>query len=237
MARRPFAGRSTFVENIPTQQRARNRTHNEILIMKTPKRILGILAVGAFGLAALPAMAQSTSTDLAKKELELKQQQLALEKAKLEVKQSEQLDLEKAKIDLEYQKLELEKARRDLMVKETADRIDMQLQGEVLFDTNQAVIKPTAAESLKKVALVLATFPDGKVTVTGYADSRGSDAVNMKLSRDRAEAVKTWLLAKSGVSSERVTAMGMGEEAPAASNETAAGRELNRRVEISVSKL
>lgn len=204
--------------------------------MKTPKRILGILAVAMLGLTPVSLIAQ-TDTSIAAKELDLKKQQLDLDKAKLEVKKVDQLDLEKAKLDLEYQKLELEKAKRDLMVKETSDRIDMQLQGEVLFDTNQAVIKPSAAESLKKVALILATFPDGKVTVTGYADSRGSDAVNMKLSRDRAEAVKTWLLAKSGASSERITAMGMGEEGPAASNETAAGREQNRRVEISVAKL
>lgn len=202
--------------------------------MKTPTRLLGILAVATF----MPFAAYAESDpSIAAQEIELKQKQLELEKAKLEAQKTEQLDLEKAKLDLEYQKLELEKAKRELMVKETADRIDMQLQGDVLFDTNQAVIKPAAQESLKKVALILATFPDGKVTVTGYADSRGSDAVNLKLSRDRAEAVKTWLLAKSGASSERITALGMGEEAPAASNETAAGRELNRRVEISVAKL
>jgi len=204
--------------------------------MKMPFLIAGILGVAMLGFSAASLSAQS-SPDLAAQELELKKQQLELEKARLEAKKSEQLDLEKAKLDLEYQKLELEKARRELMVKETADRLDMQLQGDVLFDTNSAAIKPGAEETLKKVALVLATFPDGKVTVTGFADARGSEEVNLKLSRDRAEAVKTWLLARSGVSSERILAVGMGEENPAASNQTAAGRELNRRVEISVEKL
>lgn len=210
------------------------RTH---ILMKTPTRLLGILAAVTLGLSATELRAQTTSSDITAKELDLKKQQLDLDKAKLEAQKTDQLDLERAKLDIEYQKLELEKAKRDLAVKETADRIDMQLQGDVLFDTNQAGIKPAAQETLKKVALILATFPDGKVVVTGYADSRGSDAVNMKLSRDRAEAVKTWLLAKSGVSSERVKAMGMGEEAPAASNDTSVGRELNRRVEVSLSKL
>ena len=112
----------------------------------------------------------------------------------------------------------------------------MELQGDVLFDTNQAVIKPGAKDSLDKVAIVLAAFPTGKVIVTGHTDSQGSEAMNMQLSRDRAEAVKTWLLAKTGASSERVIAKGEGEGAPVASNDTSAGRQLNRRVDISVAK-
>jgi outer membrane protein OmpA-like peptidoglycan-associated protein len=176
------------------------------------------------------------ASDVAAQELELKKKELELEKSKAEGQKLQQLEVEKAKLDVEKQKLELEKAKRDLQVKETQDRIDMQLQGDVFFDTNQAVIKPSAKDTLDKVAIVLAAFPTGKVVVTGHADSRGSNAMNLKLSHDRAEAVKTWLLAKSGVSSERVIAIGEGEDAPIASDDTPEGRQLNRRVDISVAK-
>lgn len=205
--------------------------------MKTLK-YLPLLAAAGLSLASPIAVhAQSaSSSDLAAQELELKKKELEVEKAKLEQQKLQQLDVEKAQLDVEKQKLELEQARRDLQVKETQDRLDMQLQGDVLFDTNQAVIKPSAKETLDKVSVVLAAFPTGKVTVTGHADSRGSDSVNMKLSRDRAEAVKTWLLAKSGASSERVIAIGEGENDPAASNATSEGRQLNRRVDITVLK-
>jgi outer membrane protein OmpA-like peptidoglycan-associated protein len=122
-------------------------------------------------------------------------------------------------------------------VQETQDRLNMQLEGDVLFDVNKAIIKDSAIPKLRQVALILMEYPKGEVIVTGYADSTGSPEINVPLSRTRAEAVKTYLLEKSGVSSERVIARGLGEEQPAASNATAAGRELNRRVEISVSKL
>jgi outer membrane protein OmpA-like peptidoglycan-associated protein len=179
---------------------------------------------------------KSKASDVAAQELELKKKELELEKSKVEGQKVQQLEVEKAKLDVEKQKLELEQARRDLQVKETQDRLDMQLQGDVLFDTNEAVIKPGAKDTLDKVAIVLAAFPTGKVIVTGHTDSQGSDAMNLKLSRDRAEAVKTWLLAKTGASSERVIATGKGEDAPAASNDTPEGRQLNRRVDISVAK-
>jgi outer membrane protein OmpA-like peptidoglycan-associated protein len=179
---------------------------------------------------------KSKASDVAAEELELKKKELELEKSKVEGEKLQQLEVEKAKLEVEKQKLELEQARRDLQVKETQERLEMQLKGDVLFDTNQAVIKPGAKDTLDKVAIVLAAFPTQKVIVTGHADSRGSNAMNLKLSRDRAEAVKTWLLAKSGASSERVIAMGEGEDAPVASDETPEGRQLNRRVDISVVK-
>jgi outer membrane protein OmpA-like peptidoglycan-associated protein len=179
----------------------------------------------------------TTTSDITAQELDLKQKQLELEKAKLELQKSEALELQKAKLELEIKTLELAKARRDLMVKETQERLDMQVQGDVLFDTGKSVVKAGAVPTLRQVAMILLEYPKGKVIVTGYADSTGTEAVNLKLSRDRAEAVKTYLLDKSGVSSERVLARGMGEEKPAATNMTEEGRQLNRRVEISVSKL
>ncbi len=206
--------------------------------MKTLKYLLLTVTVVVLtgSPTALRAQSATGSSDLAAQELELKKKELEVQKAQLEQQKLQQLDLEKAKLDVEQQKLALEQARRDLQVQETQDRLNMQLQGDVLFDTNEAVIKPSAKDTLDKVAIVLSAFPNNKVTVTGHADSRGSDAMNLKLSRDRAEAVKTWLLAKSGASSERVISIGEGEEAPAASNATSDGRQLNRRVDITVIK-
>lgn len=199
------------------------------------KLVTTIAAASLFAFAAASLPAQTAS--VAEQELELKKKELELEKSKLEVQKVQLLDVKKAELSVEQQKLELEKAKLALQVKETSDRLEMQLEGDVLFDTGQAVIKPGAQDTLDKVAVVLAAFPNGKVVVTGYADARGGDATNLKLSRDRAESVKTWILVKSGASSERVLAQGMGEEDPVASNDTASGRQLNRRVDISVSKL
>ncbi len=189
------------------------------------------------GLLAPSLLAQDTDTSVARQELELKKKELAVQQAQIEAQTTRQLDLEKQQLEIEKQKLALEQARRDLQVRETSDRLDMQLSGDVLFDTGEATIKPSAKDTLDKVALVLSAFPDKRVTVTGFADSRGGEAANLRLSRDRAEAVKTWLLAKSGVPSDRILAIGEGEDRPAASNSTAEGRQLNRRVEISVAKL
>lgn len=210
----------------------------DTLKMKASYRTILMAAACAVALAGTgPRLAAQSAADVAAQELELKKKELEVEKARLAEQKTEELEVEKAKLEVERQKLELEKARRDLQVRETRERLDIQLEGDVLFDTNQAVIKPEAKNTLEKVAIVLAAYPEGRVTITGHADSRGSDTMNLKLSRDRAEAVKTWLLARSGASSERIIAFGEGEEQPAASNETASGRQLNRRVEISVAKL
>ena len=179
----------------------------------------------------------ATQAEIAAQELQLKEKQLELEKARLVKETNEALDVKKTELELEIKKLELAKAKRDLLVQETQDRLSIQLEGDVLFDTNKATIKDSAIPKLQQVALILMEYPRGSVVVTGYADSTGSSDINVPLSRTRAEAVKTYLLEKSGVSSERVVARGMGEEEPVASNATASGRKLNRRVEISVSKL
>lgn len=107
-----------------------------------------------------------------------------------------------------------------------------------MFDTNSANLKSGAMLKLKQVALILSEYPQGKVMVTGYADSTGTTQDNLVLSRKRAESVKTYLLDKSGamISSERVMSQGMGEAQPVATNDNSAGRQMNRRVEITVSK-
>lgn len=180
--------------------------------------------------------AQGSDDAVTAKELEVKQKEIELEKAKLDNQKAELLALEKAKVELAKKELELEKARMDLAVKETDSELQMQLSGDVLFDTNKAVLKEDAQAKLKQVGLILAAYPEGAVTVTGHTDSRGEAETNMELAEERAEAVKVWLMNQSGLKDERIKVKAMGEEVPVASNETADGRQQNRRVEIAVNK-
>jgi len=105
--------------------------------------------------------------------------------------------------------------------------------GDVLFDTGRASLKPTAREKLSKLAGILLAYP-GTLTleIEGHTDSVGTDEFNNKLSLDRAQSVSSYLTT-AGVKSERVKAVrGFGKSKPVASNTTAAGRQMNRRVEI-----
>ncbi len=105
--------------------------------------------------------------------------------------------------------------------------------GDVLFDTGRATLKPTAREKLSKLAGILLAYP-GQLTleIEGHTDSVGSDELNNKLSLNRAQSVGDYLTT-AGVKSERVKAVrGFGKSKPVATNGTAAGRQMNRRVEI-----
>jgi outer membrane protein OmpA-like peptidoglycan-associated protein len=104
---------------------------------------------------------------------------------------------------------------------------------DVLFDTGQATLKPGAREKLSKLAGILSAYSGAyRIEIEGHTDSVGSDESNLNLSRGRAESVRDYLV-QNGVKSERVIATsGFGEAKPVAGNETAAGRQINRRVEI-----
>jgi outer membrane protein OmpA-like peptidoglycan-associated protein len=105
---------------------------------------------------------------------------------------------------------------------------------DVLFDTGKYTLKPATQVSLAKVATILELYPGLKVQVEGYTDSVGSDAYNQKLSESRADAVHDFLV-QNGVPAANATAAGYGKADPVADNSTAAGRALNRRVNLVVS--
>jgi outer membrane protein OmpA-like peptidoglycan-associated protein len=105
---------------------------------------------------------------------------------------------------------------------------------DVLFDFNKFTLKPEARERLARISGIVLAYPDLKLQIEGYTDSIGSDEYNQTLSDKRAEAVRDYLVA-SAVSMNNVTAHGMGKADPIADNGTAAGRKLNRRVEMIVS--
>jgi outer membrane protein OmpA-like peptidoglycan-associated protein len=105
---------------------------------------------------------------------------------------------------------------------------------DVLFDFNKYTLKPEARERLARISGIVLAYPDLKLQVEGYTDAIGSDEYNQTLSEKRAEAVRDYIVS-SGVSLNNVAAQGLGKADPVADNSTAAGRKLNRRVEMIVS--
>jgi outer membrane protein OmpA-like peptidoglycan-associated protein len=105
---------------------------------------------------------------------------------------------------------------------------------DVLFDTGKYTLKPNTQISLAKVSGILQAYPGLKVQVEGYTDSVGSDDYNQKLSENRADAVRNFLLTQ-GVPETNITATGYGKAKPVADNATAQGRAQNRRVQLVVS--
>jgi outer membrane protein OmpA-like peptidoglycan-associated protein len=105
---------------------------------------------------------------------------------------------------------------------------------DVLFDTGKYSLKQNTQVSLAKVAGILQAYPGLKLQVEGYTDSVGGEAYNQKLSENRADAVRDFLLAQ-GVPHDNITSTGYGESNPVADNNTASGRSQNRRVQLVVS--
>jgi len=124
----------------------------------------------------------------------------------------------------------LEQELAELRAKKT-DRGMVLTLGDVLFDTGLATLKPGAYNTIDRLATVLKEAPDRTVVIEGHTDSVGSDDYNRQLSERRAAAVQTALLER-GVRSNQITAAGKGETFPVASNDNAAGRQQNRRVEM-----
>ena len=105
---------------------------------------------------------------------------------------------------------------------------------DVLFDTGKYSLKPGAREKLAKVAGILLAYPGLNIEVGGYTDNVGGDEMNQRLSENRAGSVRDYLV-QQGVSTNSVSARGLGNTLPVASNDNAEGRQQNRRVELVVS--
>jgi OOP family OmpA-OmpF porin len=102
---------------------------------------------------------------------------------------------------------------------------------DILFDVGKSTLKPGSQASIQRIAVVLTQYPQHQILVEGHTDATGSDQFNLQLSQDRANSVRTALVA-GGVEASRIAAEGFGESRPVASNDNAAGRQQNRRVEI-----
>jgi outer membrane protein OmpA-like peptidoglycan-associated protein len=120
-----------------------------------------------------------------------------------------------------------------LQTNETARGLIVNMS-DVLFDFNKYSLKPEAREKLAKVSGILLAYPNLKLQVEGYTDNIGSDEYNQKLSEERADSVRSYLVGQR-VPDPNISATGYGKSDPVADNSTSAGRAQNRRVQLVVS--
>ena len=128
----------------------------------------------------------------------------------------------------------LEMQLADLAAKKTERGMIITL-GDVLFGTDKADLTSNGVNTANKLAEVLKNNPQRTVLIEGFTDSTGSSAHNLELSQRRAESVRNALLSQ-GIARDRIATRGYGVAYPAAGNDTAANRQLNRRVEIVLSE-
>lgn len=138
-----------------------------------------------------------------------------------------------AYMDVQARKLREELQGTGVQVAQEGGRVYLIMPGNVTFDTNQATIRPGFQPVLNSVAKVINEYDKTMVEIIGYTDSTGSAATNNALSLRRANAVSNYLRLQ-GVDGNRIVTDGLGSQKPIASNSTAAGREQNRRVEITL---
>ena len=160
------------------------------------------------------AQADAEQSRLAAQQAQASVQKAEADKAAMRAKLSEQLNLI----------LETRDSARGLIVS----------MSDVLFDTGKYSLKPGAREKLAKVAGILLAYPGLNIEVGGYTDNVGGDAMNQTLSENRAYSVRDYLV-QEGVATNSVSAKGFGNTLPVASNDSSAGRQQNRRVELLVS--
>lgn len=122
---------------------------------------------------------------------------------------------------------------KDITVRGNDDYAIYSVDETILFGTDQSAIQPQAAQKLEQIAGSMGKrFNGGQVRIYGYTDAQGSASYNKELAEQRAAAVQSWLVQNGNLTADHVTLHPVGESRPVASNETAAGRQQNRRVEI-----
>jgi len=123
----------------------------------------------------------------------------------------------------------------EIKVEETDRGLKLVFSSKVLFDFDKTNIKPSADRVLREAVRILNSYIKHDLSVEGHTDSYGSYEYNQGLSERRAKSVANYLI-KAGIDKNRISTIGYGEKIPVATNKTAAGRELNRRVEILILK-
>ena len=118
-------------------------------------------------------------------------------------------------------------------VERVGEGIQITFDSGILFDVNQSTLRAAAQQNLSDLVASLEEYEGTDVLVVGHTDSTGEASYNQGLSERRADAARNYLLG-AGLDADRVTAMGMGEEEPIDTNDTDAGRQANRRVEVAI---
>jgi len=181
--------------------------------------------------AAAKALAERT-----KMEAELAAQRAAREKeaALAESEQARKIAAEQSEREKQELRNKLtEQLNNVLETRDTTRGLIVNLS-DVLFDTGKYTLRPVAREKLAKLSGIVLAYPSLKLEVEGHTDSVGADNYNQHLSEDRANAVRDFLV-HEGIDSSSIASHGFGESQAVATNDTAAGRQQNRRVELVVS--
>lgn len=173
---------------------------------------------------------RSNEVDAAERQLALSQQSNAQKTAELAAADAA-AKLDQARVERRDARVnDLEMQLKDLNAKKT-DRGLVVTLSDVLFDTGKSELLPEGARNMAKLAEVFKRNPQRKALIEGYTDSVGSASSNVDLSNRRANSVMSALV-NLGVAADHLSTRGFGADQPAASNSTAAGRQMNRRVEI-----
>jgi len=169
----------------------------------------------------------------AKANADAEQSRLTAQQAQADAQQA-QANAQQADTDKAAMRAKLsEQLNSILQTRESARGLIVSMS-DVLFDTGKYSLKPGAREKLAKVAGILLAYPGLSIQVGGYTDNVGSDGMNQTLSENRAGSVRDYLV-QEGVASGSVSSKGFGNTLPVAGNESSAGRQQNRRVELLVS--
>lgn len=134
---------------------------------------------------------------------------------------------------MDQQAKELDQSIAGAKVERVGEGIEVTFDSGLLFDFDSDRIKPEAAKNLQELAKSLNKFGNSNLMIVGHTDSQGEDAYNMALSVRRANAASAYLQSQ-GVPASRISTAGRGESEPVASNDTDAGRQQNRRVEVAI---
>jgi len=178
-------------------------------------------------------LAQQESAARAQADAKAQQEQTAAEQAQQAATQAQQAAAQAEQEKEQLRASLLQQFNRILPTTDTSRGLQVNM-ADVLFDTAKYNLRPTAREALAKLSGIVEAHPGLKLQVEGFTDSVGSDTYNQTLSENRANAVRAYLIAQ-GIDPTAVTAIGYGKSNPVASNDTAAGRQKNRRVEMIIS--
>ncbi|HEV7814122.1 MAG TPA: OmpA family protein [Janthinobacterium sp.] len=177
---------------------------------------------------------RTQEADQAKMQAQAAQSQAEAATAAAQNAQMQAQNAESATRDAQARSAALEAQLADLSAQKTERGIVITL-GDVLFGTDQAALTPDGMRTANKLGNVLANNPQRTVLIEGYTDSTGSSAHNLELSQRRADSVRK-ALTDMGISRDRIATHGYGNAFPAAGNDSASGRQMNRRVEIVLSE-
>jgi len=220
--------------------------HQAYLVIRRVE-IARVVTTGAMAVEEAKALARQREAVLLEIRTAEADRALSAAEKRAEEARRDRAAAEQARMDADQARMEAQQARAeaaalaeserklreelaDLQAQETERGIVLTL-GDVLFDVDEATLKAGATQSLARLVRFLKEYPDRQVLVEGHTDSTGTEQYNLGLSQRRADSVVQFLTL-NGVAPERAIATGYGKAYPVASNETAEGRQRNRRVEI-----